>query len=637
MEKQQFKAESQRLLDLMINSIYTHKEIFLREIISNASDAIDKLAYTALTDDKVGINRDEFAITITRDPENRTLTVSDNGIGMSKDEMVENLGTIAKSGSLGFKQAMEKNEDIDIIGQFGVGFYSAFMVASSITVISRKYGEDKAWKWVSDGADGYTIEETEKDAPGTDVIMTLKADTEDEKYSEYLEEYEIRSLIRKYSDYIRYPIKMEVTKSRPVEEPKDENAEGEENKAPKYESYTEMETLNSMVPIWQRDKKDVTEEEYETFYRDKFFDYNKPLRTIHYNVEGNVSFKALLYIPGKAPYDFYTKDYKRGLQLYSSGVLIMDNCEDLLPEHFRFVRGVVDSQDLSLNISREMLQHNRQLTIIARNIEKKIKSELKAMLENDREKYEEFYAAFGRQLKYGTVSDYGAHKEATQDLLLFYSHKQGKLVSLKEYVDAMAEGQEKIYYAPGENKERLSKLPQVETLTKKGYDVLLFTEDVDEFVPQTLMTYMEKPFCNVSTEDLGLQTEEEKKQAEEKAEEMKGLLTFVKETLGDRVKEVKLSSELGSHPVCMTPAEGMSFEMEKYMKRANPEFAFPVGRVLELNPEHEAVQAMQKAMTEDPEKAKDYAKLLCYQAQLMAELPLDDPYAYTELVCRLMK
>ena len=637
MEKQQFKAESQRLLDLMINSIYTHKEIFLREIISNASDAIDKLAYTALTDDKVGINRDEFAITITRDPENRTLTVSDNGIGMSKDEMIENLGTIAKSGSLGFKQAMEKNEDIDIIGQFGVGFYSAFMVASSITVISRKYGEDKAWKWVSDGADGYTIEETEKDAPGTDVIMTLKADTEDEKYSEYLEEYEIRSLIRKYSDYIRYPIRMEVTKSRPVEEPKDENAEGEENTAPKYESYTEMETLNSMVPIWQRDKKDVTEEEYGTFYRDKFFDYNKPLRTIHYNVEGNVSFKALLYIPGKAPYDFYTKDYKRGLQLYSSGVLIMDNCEDLLPEHFRFVRGVVDSQDLSLNISREMLQHNRQLTIIARNIEKKIKSELKAMLENDRERYEEFYAAFGRQLKYGTVSDYGAHKEATQDLLLFYSHKEGKLISLKEYVDAMAEGQEKIYFAPGENKERLSKLPQVETLTKRGYDVLLFTEDVDEFVPQTLMTYMEKPFCNVSTEDLGLQTEEEKKQAEEKAEEMKGLLTFVKETLGDRVKEVKLSSELGSHPVCMTPAEGMSFEMEKYMKRANPEFAFPVGRVLELNPEHEAVQAMQKAMTEDPEKARDYAKLLCCQAQLMAELPLDDPYAYTELVCRLMK
>lgn len=641
MAKKEFQAESRRLLELMINSIYTHQEIFLRELISNASDAIDKLCFRSLTDENVGMERGDFFIRIKGDKENGTLTISDNGIGMTAEEMESNLGVIAKSGSLAFKKdldAAEKDKaDIDVIGQFGVGFYSAFMVASSITVISKKYGEDKAWKWVSDGADGYTIEETEKDAPGTDVIMTLKADTEDEKYSEYLEEYEIRSLIRKYSDYIRYPIRMEVTKSRPVEEPKDEAAEGEENKAPKYESYTEMETLNSMVPIWQRDKKDVTEEEYETFYRDKFFDYNKPLRTIHYNVEGNVSFKALLYIPGKAPYDFYTKDYKRGLQLYSSGVLIMDNCEDLLPEHFRFVRGVVDSQDLSLNISREMLQHNRQLTIIARNIEKKIKSELKAMLENDREKYEEFYATFGRQLKYGTVSDYGAHKEATQDLLLFYSHKEGKLISLKEYVDAMAEGQEKIYFAPGENKERLSKLPQVETLTKRGYDVLLFTEDVDEFVPQTLMTYMEKPFCNVSTEDLGLQTEEEKKQAEEKAEEMKGLLTFVKETLGDRVKEVKLSSELGSHPVCMTPAEGMSFEMEKYMKRANPEFAFPVGRVLELNPEHEAVQAMQKAMTEDPEKAKDYAKLLCCQAQLMAELPLDDPYAYTELVCKLMK
>ena len=641
MAKQQFKAESQRLLDLMINSIYTHREIFLREIISNASDAIDKLAYTALTDDKVGINRDEFAITITRDPENRVLTVSDNGIGMSKEEMEENLGTIAKSGSLGFKQAMEKNEDIDIIGQFGVGFYSAFMVASSVTVISKKYGQDKAWKWVSDGADGYTIEECAKDAPGTDVIMTLKADTDEDKYSEYLEEYEIRSLIRKYSDYIRYPIKMLVTKSRPVEEPEEEavEVEGEEKepKTPKYEEYTEMETLNSMVPIWQRAKKDVTDEEYEAFYREKFFDYNKPLRVIHSSAEGSVSFKALLYIPSKAPYDFYTKDFKRGLQLYSSGVMIMENCEDLLPEHFRFVRGIVDSQDLSLNISREMLQHNRQLTIIARNIEKKIKSELKSMLENDREKYEQFYAAFGRQLKYGTVSDYGAHKDACQDLLLFYSNKQGKLISLKEYVDSMAEGQEKIYFAPGENRERLAKLPQVETLSKKGYDVLLFAEDVDEFIPQTLMTYMEKQFCNVSTEDLGLKTEEEKKEAEEKAEEMKGLLTFVKESLGEQVKEVKLSSDLGSHPVCMTPDAGMSFEMEKYMKKANPEFAFPVGRILELNPDHEAVKALQTAMSEDPVKAKDYAQLLCYQAQLMAELPLEDPYAYTELVCKLMK
>ena len=634
MEKQQFKAESQRLLDLMINSIYTHREIFLREIISNASDAIDKLAYTALTDDKVGINRDEFAITITRDPENRTLTVSDNGIGMSREEMEENLGTIAKSGSLSFKQAMEKKDDIDIIGQFGVGFYSAFMVASSVTVISKKYGEDTAWKWVSDGADGYTIEETQKDAPGTDIIMTLKADTEEDKYSEYLDEYEIRSLVRKYSDYIRYPIRMEVTKSRPVEK-----AEGEEDKdkAPEYESYTEMETLNSMVPIWQRAKKDVSEEEYESFYRDKFFDYTKPLRVIHSSAEGTVSFKALLYIPGKAPYDFYTKDFKRGLQLYSAGVMIMENCEDLLPEHFRFVRGVVDSQDLSLNISREMLQHNRQLTIIARNIEKKIKSELKSMLESDRENYEKFYAAFGRQLKYGTVSDYGAHKDACQDLLLFYSHKQGKLISLKEYVDAMAEGQEKIYFVPGENKDRLAKLPQVETLSKKGYDVLLFTEDVDEFIPQTLVTYQEKSFCNASSEDLGLQTEEEKKQAEEKAEELKGMLTFVKESLGEQVKEVRLSADLGSAPACMVPDAGMSFEMEKYMKRVNPEFAFPVGRILELNADHPAVQAMQKAMTEDPLKAKDYALLLMYQAQLMAELPLEDPFAYTELVCKLMQ
>ena len=628
MSKKQFKAESARLLDLMINSIYTHKEIFLREIISNASDAIDKLAYTALTDDKVGINRDEFAITITRAPEARILTVSDNGIGMSREEMEENLGTICKSGSLGFKQAMEKNEDIDIIGQFGVGFYSAFMVASSITVISRKYGEDTAWKWVSDGSDGYTIEESQRDYPGTDVIMTLKEDTEEEKYSQFLEEYEIRNLVTKYSDYIRYPIRMEVEKSRKKEDSPEDK--------PEYESYKEMETLNSMVPIWQRPKKDVTEEEYDTFYREKFYDYNKPLRVIHSSAEGAVSFKALMYIPGKAPYNFNTVDFKRGLQLYSSGVLIMENCEDLLPEHFRFVRGVVDSQDLSLNISREMLQHNRQLTIIARNIEKKIKSELKNMLENDREKYEEFYGIFGRNLKYGTVSDYGAHKESCQDLLMFYSHKQGKLITLKEYVDAMAEGQEKIYYAPGESKEHLARLPQVELLAKKGYDTLLFTEDVDEFVPQTLMTYMEKSFCNVSTEDLGLQTEEEKKEAEEKAEEMKGFLTFVKESLGDMVKDVRLSANLGSCPVSMVPDAGMSFEMEKYMKRVNPEYAVPVGRILELNPEHPAVKNLVAAMTADPVKAKDYARLLCYQAQLMAQLPIDDPFAYSELVCKLM-
>ena len=627
MAKKQFKAESKRLLDLMINSIYTHREIFLREIVSNASDAMDKLAYTALTDHKISVDREALAITITRG--DGVLTVSDNGIGMTKAEMEENLGTIAKSGSLGFKQEMEQTEDIDIIGQFGVGFYAAFMVADSVTVISKKYGEDTAWKWISNGADGYTVTEAFREVPGTDVIMTLKADTEEENYSRFLEEHEIRSLIKKYSDYIRYPIKMEVTKSR-------KKADSSEDK-PEYEQYTEIEVLNSMIPLWQRPKKDVTQEEYDSFYREKFFDYAKPLRVIHSSAEGTVSYKALLYIPGKAPYDFYTKDFKRGLQLYSSGVMIMENCEELLPEHFRFVRGVVDSQDLSLNISREMLQHNRQLTIIARNIEKKIKAELLNMLENDREKYEEFYAAFARQLKYGTVAEYGTHKDMTQDLLLFHSHKQNKLVTLKEYVDAMAEGQQKIYYIAGENKERIGKLPQVQALTAKGYDVLLFTDEVDEFVPQTLMTYAEKSFCNAATEDLGLQTEEEKKQIEEKAEELKGFLTFVKETLGESVQEVKLSGNLGTAPAAMIPVSGMSFEMEKYFKRMNPDMPIPSARILELNPDHDAVKALQSAMVADTAKARDYAKLLCCQAQLMADLPLEDPAEYTALVCKLMK
>ena len=613
----------------MIHSIYTHQEIFLREILSNASDAIDKLAYTALTDEKVGLSRDDFRIQITRDPEHRLLTVSDNGIGMSREEMEENLGTICKSGSLNFKQNMDKNEAIDIIGQFGVGFYSAFMVASKVEVISRRYGEDKAWKWTSDGTEGYTIEEAERDYAGTDVIMTIKEDTEEEKFSEFLEEYQIRGLIHKYSDYIRYPIRMEVTKSRKKEDSPEDK--------PEYEDYQEEETLNSMVPIWQRNKKDVTEEEYEGFYREKFYDYNKPLRTIHVSAEGMVSYKALLYIPSKAPYDFYTKDYKGGLQLYSSGVMIMENCEDLLPDHFRFVRGVVDSQDLSLNISREMLQHNRQLTIIAKNLEKKIKSELLDLQKNDREKYNEFYGVFGRQLKYGAVAEYGAHKESCQDLLLLFSAKEKKLVTLKEYVEAMAEGQEKIYFAPGENTERLQKLPQVETLLKRGYDVLLFSEDVDEFIPQTLQTYMEKSFCNVLTEDLGLQTDEEKEAAKQKAEEMKGLLTFVQEKLGAAVKEVKLSENLGDHPVSLTPEAGMSFEMEKYMRKVNPDFAYPVGRVLELNADHEAVRAMQDAVAADPEKAADYAKLLYAQAELMADLPIEDPVEYTKLICRLMK
>ena len=629
MAKKKFKAESQRLLDLMINSIYTHQEIFLREILSNASDAIDKLAYTALTDDKVGISRENFAIQITRDKAAGTLTVSDNGIGMTKEEMEENLGTICKSGSLGFKQQMEKNEDIDIIGQFGVGFYAAFMVAQKVTVISRKYGEDTAWKWESGGADGYTIEEAQKDTVGTDIIMTLKADTEEDKYSRFLEEYEIRQLVKKYSDYLRYPIRMLVSKSRLKEDaPADK---------PEYESYEEIDTLNSMIPLWQRAKKDVTEEEYNQFYKERFMDYVRPARTIHTSAEGAVSYKALLYIPGKAPFDFYSKDFKRGLQLYSSGVMIMESCEDLVPEYFQFVRGVVDSQDLSLNISREMLQHNRQLTIIAKNIEKKIKSDLKNMLENDRAEYKKFFASFGRQLKFGVVADYGAHKEATQDLLLFWSHKEGKLITFAEYVAAMAEGQEKIYYISGESTDRMGKLPQVKMLADKGYDVLMCTDEVDEFVTQSMMTYAEKPFCNAATEDLGLQSDEDKKALEEKAEELKGLLTFVKETLGDDVQEVKLSGSLGDSPVLVTPGSGMSFEMEKYMRRANPEIPFPSVRILELNPEHPAVQAMQNAMVGDTQKARDYAKLLHGQALLMADLPLPDPVAYAELVCKLMK
>ena len=625
MAKKQFKAESKRLLDLMINSIYTHQEIFLREIISNASDAIDKLAYTALTDDQIAIDRDQLAITLTRDEKARTLTVSDNGIGMTKEEMEQNLGTIAKSGSLGFKQAMEKQEDIDIIGQFGVGFYAAFMVASKVTVISKKYGEETAWKWVSDGADGYTVTEWETASHGTDVIMELKADTEDDQFSRFLEEYEIRSLVKKYSDYIRYPIRMEVSKSRKKED------------SDEYESYQEEDTLNSMVPLWQRAKKDVTEEEYTAFYREKFFDYQKPLKTVHWSAEGTVSFKAMLFIPGKAPFDFYSKDYKPGLQLYSAGVLIMENCEDLLPEHLRFVRGVVDSLDLSLNISREMLQHDRQLKIIAKGIEKKIKSELKNLLENEPETYQQFYSAFGRSLKYGCVTDYGANKDQVKDLLLFFSKRENKLISLQAYADAMAEGQEKIYYIAGESKDRLAKLPQVKLLEEKGYDVLLFTDEVDEFIPQALTQYAEKKFCNAATEDLGLQSEDEKKAQEEKAEEMKGLLTFVKDSLGEDVTEVKLSASLGTAPASVRSATGMSFEMEKYMRRMNPEVPFPTTRILELNPAHEAVKAMQSAMICDTQKAKDYAALLYAQAQLLADLPLADPLAYTELVCKLMK
>ena len=630
MEKKQFQAESKRLLDLMINSIYTHKEIFLREILSNGSDAIDKLAYQALTDEKVGMSRSDFAIRIQADKQARTLTVSDNGIGMDQTEMEENLGTICRSGSLKFKQEMEKKDDVDIIGQFGVGFYSAFMVADEVTVISKKYGSDTAFMWKSSGADGYTIEPAERESAGTDVIMKLKEDTEDEQYSRFLESYTIQGLVRKYSDYIRYPIKMNVESQRLKEGTEDSDK-------PEYETVIEDRTLNSMIPIWQKAKKDVTDEEYNSFYKEKFYDFEDPLAVIHASVEGAVTYKALLYIPARAPFDFNTKDFKKGLQLYSSGVLIMENCADLLPDCFRFVRGVVDSQDLSLNISREMLQHDRQLKFMAGNLEKKIKDELTKMLENDREKYEKFFTVFGMQLKYGVVADYGQKKDMLQDLLLYWSNKQGKLITLKEYADAMPEEQKYIYYATGESRARLGQLPQLEQLNEKGYDVLFMTEEVDEFVPQSLMKYADKELRNVASEDLGLASEEEKKAAEEKAEQAKPTLEFVKQALGDSVKEVRLSTNLGSHPVCLVPEGGMTFEMEKYFRRVSPEMQAKADRVLELNPEHPVFAALQLAVAQDPEKAKKYVKILHTQALMMADLPVENAAEYTELVCELMK
>ena len=635
MAKKQFKAESKRLLDLMINSIYTHQEIFLRELISNASDAIDKLAYLALTDQKVGMNREDFAIDIRVDKKLGLLTVSDNGIGMSQEEMEQNLGTIAKSGSYQFKKELDKDQtDVDIIGQFGVGFYSAFMVADTVTVLSRKYGEDEAHMWQSSGTDGYTVTPCEKTTVGTDVILKLKADTDDEKYSRFLEQFELQNLVKKYSDYIRYPIRMEMEKSR--RKPTPEGEEEDKDKAPEYETYTEVETLNSMVPVWQKPKKDVTDEEYERFYRDKFYDFEKPLAHIAISVEGAVTYKALLYIPAKAPYDFYTKDFKKGLQLYSSGVMIMEHCEDLVPDYFRFVRGVVDTADLSLNISREMLQHNRQLTIISGNLEKKIKQELLNMQAERRADYEKFFAAFGRQLKYGIVSDYGMHKDALQDLLLFWSAKEQKQVSLKEYVEAMPEEQKHIYFAAGESNARLSQLPQYQKLQEKGFDVLFMTEDVDEFVPRTLMNYMEKDFRNLATDDLDLSSEEEKKAAEAAAADWKEGLDFVKTALEDKIVRAEISADLGSHPVCLAPEGGMSFEMEKYFKRMNPEMAMPVQKVLRLNPEHPAVQKLKTLITEDPEKAKQYAQVLYAQGLILADLPIEDPQAYTELICGLL-
>lgn len=626
MSKKQFKSESKRLLDLMINSIYTHKEIFLREIISNASDAIDKLCFISLTDDKVGMSRSDFNIQIKADKENRILTITDNGIGMDKDDLENNLGTIASSGSYKFKnEIQEKQDDIDIIGQFGVGFYSAFMVAKEITVNTKKYGSDTAYCWQSSGADGYSISEIEKDTVGTEIILKIKDNTEDENYDEFLEQYRLKNLVKKYSDYIRYPILMDMTKSKVKEETKDSDK-------PEYEDYTEAETLNSMVPIWQRRKKDVEQEEYDNFYKEKFMSIDKPLRTIVTSVEGVVTYKALLFIPEKAPYDYYTKEYKKGLQLYSSGVLIMDNCEELLPEHFRFVKGIVDSSDLSLNISREMLQHDRHLITIAQNIEKKIKNELNAMLTGERENYEKFFNAFGRQIKYGVVSDYGMHKQELQNLLMFYSSTEKKLVTLDEYIDRMKEEQKFIYYAMGENAAAIDNLPQTELIRSKGYEMLYCTEEVDEFTLQTLMQYKEKNFCSANNDDLGIENEENKDEENDST----AILTFVKETLGDKVAEVVASKKLVSHPVLLTAKGGISFEMERYFNAVQPEAGMKAQRVLELNMNHNAVKTMTALVETDIEKAKKYAEVLYSQALLIAGLPLENPSEYTDLICSLI-
>ncbi|WP_295859666.1 molecular chaperone HtpG [uncultured Oscillibacter sp.] len=629
MAKKQFKAESKRLLDLMVNSIYTHHEIFLREIVSNASDACDKLCYKALTDESVGLDRKDFFIELKTDKDARLLTVSDNGIGMDREDLENNLGVIASSGSFQFKQELgDDAKDTDVIGQFGVGFYSAFMVADHITVVTKKYGCDTAYMWQSAGADGYTITECEKDGAGTDVILHLRADTDAEKFSEYLEGWRIQELIRKYSDYIRFPIRMEVSKTR--------RKEGSPDDKPEYETYTEVETLNSMVPIWQRPKSKVTKEEYDKFYRDKFNDYADPQRVLRVSAEGAVTYTALLFVPSQQPFNYYSRDFEAGLQLYSSGVLIMDKCADLLPEHFRFVRGVVDSPDLSLNISRELLQHDRQLKVIAANLDKKIRADLAKMMKDEPEEYAKFWKNFGRQIKYGVVSDFGAHKQDLQDLLLFYSSTEKKPVSLADYVSRMKEGQEVIYYAAGESVESIDRLPQLEALKDAGTEILYFTEDVDEFAAQTLTAYQEKKFQSALSGDAAPAENKDSETEKQEDGDHKAALDFVKETLGERVKEVRASKILKSHPVCLTAGPGLSFEMEKYFAAVQPEQKLKADRILELNTSHPVFAALEQAVSADPERAKKYAELLYDQALLIAGLPLEDPSGYTDLVCGLL-
>lgn len=636
MEKKQFKAESQRLMDLMINSIYTHKEIFLREIISNASDAIDKLAYRALTDDKVGLNRDDFKIVVVPDKETRTLTVSDNGIGMTQEEMENNLGTIAKSGSLQFKKETEDADDaeLDIIGQFGVGFYSAFMVADKVTVISKAYGADTAWKWESEGVDGYTIEPCEKETVGTDVIMTIKANADEENYDEYLTPYALSNLIKKYSDYIRYPIRMEMEHSRP--KPKPEDA-GKDYK-PEYEQVKEWETINSMVPIWQRPKSKVTQEEYNDFYKSKFGDWQDPLLSIHIAAEGTIEYKALLYVPSQVPMNYFTTDFKKGLQLYSSGVMIMDKCPDLIPDHFSFVQGIVDTPDVSLNISREMLQHDRQLKVIANNLEKKIKSELTKLMKDDREKYETFWAAFGMQFKYALMNAYGQNRDTIRDLLLFWSSKEDKLTSLQEYLDRMPESQEKIYYVCADSVEHAAKMPQAERVLKAGYEVLYLTVDEDEIVLQMLENAGGKPFVSVADENALPVTDAEKATVEQAEKDHKDLLDFAQETLKDQVAKVRLSKILQSGSVCLTAEGPVSLEMEKYFRKMRRDFPMQAQKVLEINPDSSAFQALCNTFQAgDKEKAAAYVEILYNQALIIADFPLPDPARYAELVCGLMQ
>ncbi|WP_418972916.1 molecular chaperone HtpG [Allofournierella sp.] len=640
MAVKQFKAESKKLLDLMINSIYSNKEIFLRELISNASDAIDKLYFKSLTDHSVTTKKEDYKIFLALDKDSRTITLTDNGIGMTKEELEKNLGTIARSGSFDFK-AENKAEDIDIIGQFGVGFYSAFMVASRVTVISRAFGSEEAWKWESKGAEGYTITQTEKDEPGTQIILVVKESTEKENYDEFLDEYNLVRIVKKYSDYVRYPIEMYREKSRQKEKP----ADAGEDYEPEYESYTELETLNSMVPLWKRAKKDVADEEYNQFYKDKFYDYTDPARVIVSRTEGTATYNALLFVPGRAPYNYYTREYEKGLQLYASGVLIMEKCADLLPDYFSFVKGVVDSQDLSLNISREMLQQDGQLKLIRGSLEKKIKNELNAMKNNEREKYDEFFKNFGRQLKFGCYADYGMNAELLKDLLLFYSAKEKKLITLAEYLEKMPGEQKYIYYAAGESADRLAKLPAAELVLEKGFDLLLLTEDVDEFCLQVLRHYgekdKEKEFKNISGGELGLETEEEKKAAQEASEASKPLFDAMKEALGDKVTDVRISTRLKSHPVCISSEGPLSLEMEKVlgsMPGAEGEMAPKSQKVLELNGEH-PVFAKLKALQEagDKETLGRYADILYNQALLIEGLPIEDPVAYAQAVCELMK